>query len=103
MVELERMEEQQKNENEIVQPMVQELYNPSIHLPSAPTNWNNYEPSTPITETLIALIGVSGRPISTADFMRIALTHPQHGYYTNAITTKHNHHHHHHHIRDTAT
>jgi hypothetical protein len=78
-MELERIEEQQRNENEIVQPMVQELYRPDLHLPSAPTDWSTYEPSTPLTETFIALIGVSGRPISTADFMRIALTHPQHG------------------------
>ena len=89
MVEIEREEEQLKKENEIVQPLVQEIYTPSLHLPSAPTDWSDYEPSTPVTETLIAMIGVSGRPISTADFMRIALTHPQHGYYTNATTTKH--------------
>jgi NADH dehydrogenase [ubiquinone] 1 alpha subcomplex assembly factor 7 len=88
MVEIERIEEQQKDEHDIVQPMVQELYSPELHLPSAPKDWSSYEPSTPLTETLIALIGVSGRPISTADYMRIALTHPVHGYYTNATTTK---------------
>jgi hypothetical protein len=92
MVELQRIEEKQKEAGEIVQPLVEQMYTPSFHLPSAPTNWSNYEPSTPITEKLIALIGVSGRPISTADFMRTALTHPEHGYYTNAATTRHIHH-----------
>jgi NADH dehydrogenase [ubiquinone] 1 alpha subcomplex assembly factor 7 len=63
-----------------------ELYNPDIHLPSAPTSWEGYEASTPLTEELISWIGVTGRPLSTADFMRLALTHPQHGYYTQAVS-----------------
>jgi hypothetical protein len=38
-----------------------DMYDPEIHLPSAPIDWTGYEPSTPITEEITALVGVSGR------------------------------------------
>jgi SAM-dependent MidA family methyltransferase len=72
---------------EVLQLPVEQLYRPDLHLPSAPVDWSGYEASTPLTRQLIALIGVTGRPISTADYMRLALTHPQHGYYTNAVSS----------------
>lgn len=72
--------------NGIILPDVSQLYRPDLHLPSAPTNWKEYETNTPLTQQVIALIGVSGRPLSTADFMRLALTHPEHGYYTRAVS-----------------
>jgi NADH dehydrogenase [ubiquinone] 1 alpha subcomplex assembly factor 7 len=60
------------------------LFDPAIHLPSAPTDWTGYEAATPLTEHLIAQIGVSGQPMSTAAFMQAALTHPEFGYYVRA-------------------
>jgi len=65
-----------------------ELYNPEIHLPSAPQDWTGYEPATPLTHELVAWIGVSGRPLSTARYMQLALTHPEYGYYTRAMSAK---------------
>ena len=61
-----------------------DLYNPEIHLPSAPTDWTGYEAATPLWHDLAALIGVTGQPLSTAEYMRACLTHPVHGYYVNA-------------------
>ena len=63
------------------------LYDPQLHLPSAPTDWTGYEPATPVSDALTARIAVTGRPISTADFMESALLHPQWGYYTRAQTS----------------
>ena len=62
---------------------MKDLYDPRIHSATAP-DWQaeGYEPSTPLTEELIAHIAVRGVPISVAEFMRQALTHPLHGYYT---------------------
>lgn len=65
-----------------------QLYNPDLHLPSAPKDWEGYEPATPLTQELIARIAVTGRPISTADFMDIALLHPEHGYYTRGTSRR---------------
>jgi NADH dehydrogenase [ubiquinone] 1 alpha subcomplex assembly factor 7 len=62
---------------------MQDMYDPSIHLPYAPQDWKGYEPATPLSTSLQQRIGVMGRPITTAEFMRQALTHPLHGYYTN--------------------
>lgn len=59
------------------------LFDPTVHLPYAPQDWKGYEPSTPLFEFLMQRIGVSGRAITTAEYMRHALTHPQFGYYTN--------------------
>ncbi len=58
------------------------MFDPSIHLPHAPKDWKGYEPATPLSEFLMQRIGVSGQPISTAEYMRHALTHPLYGYYT---------------------
>jgi hypothetical protein len=44
---------------------VQEMYDPEIHLPSAPIDWTGYEPSTPISDEITALIGVTGRYVHT--------------------------------------
>lgn len=64
-----------------------DLYRPDLHLPSAPLSWEGYEPATPLSDVMTALIGVTGRPISVAEFMRMALTHPEFGYYTQGKTT----------------
>lgn len=61
------------------------LFDPTIHLPHAPTDWKGYETATPLSDFLMQRIGVSGQPITTAEYMRHALTHPLYGYYT---TTK---------------
>ena len=53
-------------------------------MPTAPTNWNGYEASTPLTEELMGRIVLAGRPLSIAEFMQTALTHPAAGYYTTA-------------------
>eukprot|EP00532_Pseudo-nitzschia_australis_P012860 CAMPEP_0168213276 /NCGR_PEP_ID=MMETSP0140_2-20121125/4711_1 /TAXON_ID=44445 /ORGANISM="Pseudo-nitzschia australis, Strain 10249 10 AB" /LENGTH=739 /DNA_ID=CAMNT_0008140121 /DNA_START=94 /DNA_END=2309 /DNA_ORIENTATION=- len=58
------------------------MFDPAIHLPHAPKDWKGYEPSTPLSDFLMQRIGVSGQPISTAEYMRHALTHPLYGYYT---------------------
>ena len=50
-------------------------------MPTAPVDWKGFEPTTPLTEVIMSQIALAGRPMSTADFMRLALTHPQHGYY----------------------
>ncbi|GAX10386.1 hypothetical protein FisN_3Lh605 [Fistulifera solaris] len=63
-----------------------DLYRPDLHLPSAPHSWEGYEPATPLSDVITALIGVTGRPISVAEFMRMALTHPEYGYYTHGKT-----------------
>ncbi|OEU16138.1 DUF185-domain-containing protein [Fragilariopsis cylindrus CCMP1102] len=60
------------------------MFDPLIHLPHAPKDWKGYEPATPLTDFLMARIGVSGQPITTAEYMRHALTHPLHGYYTSS-------------------
>eukprot|EP00536_Pseudo-nitzschia_multiseries_P002619 jgi/Psemu1/322635/estExt_fgenesh1_pg.C_350020 len=58
------------------------MFDPTIHLPHAPKDWKGYEPATPLSDFLMQRIGVSGQPISTAEYMRHALTHPLYGYYT---------------------
>jgi NADH dehydrogenase [ubiquinone] 1 alpha subcomplex assembly factor 7 len=67
---------------------MQDMYDPSIHLPYAPQDWKGYEPATPLSTSLQQRIGVMGRPITTAEFMRQALTHPLYGYYTNPPKSK---------------
>lgn len=64
-----------------------DLYDPDIHLASAPKDWTGYEQATPLWHDLSALIGVTGKPISTAEYMRSCLQHPVHGYYVNAGKT----------------
>jgi hypothetical protein len=59
-----------------------ELYDPKVHLPSAPQDWSDYEPATPLWEELAAQIGVLGRPMTVAEFMQQALLHPKYGYYS---------------------
>lgn len=61
----------------------EELFDSSIHLPYAPKDWKGYEPATPLFDFLMSRIGVAGRAITTAEYMRHALTHPSFGYYTN--------------------
>jgi SAM-dependent MidA family methyltransferase len=67
---------------------MQDMYDPAIHLPYAPHDWKGYEPATPLSTSLQQRIGVMGKPITTAEFMRQALTHPLHGYYTNPPKSK---------------
>ncbi len=62
------------------------MYDPSIHLPdkpnfNSPSNREKYEAGTPLTEELIAYIGVRG-PITVAEFMRRVLRDGRYGYYT---------------------
>jgi SAM-dependent MidA family methyltransferase len=63
---------------------LKDMFDPRIHLANAP-DWDKegYEPSTPLGNDLIALMGVTGKPITVAEYMRQALTHPLYGYYTN--------------------
>lgn len=64
---------------------LRDLYDPHLHLSStAPTDWSDYEAATPLWEEMAAWIGVAGRPISVADYMRLCNTHPVYGYYTKA-------------------
>ena len=62
------------------------MYDPSIHLPDKP-NFNSpynrikYEAGTPLTDELIAYIGVRG-PITVAEYMRRVLRDGKYGYYT---------------------
>ena len=64
---------------------LKDLYDPALHLSATvPTDWSDYEPATPLWEEMAAWIGVAGRPISVADYMRLCLTHPVYGYYTQA-------------------
>jgi NADH dehydrogenase [ubiquinone] 1 alpha subcomplex assembly factor 7 len=62
------------------------MYEPSIHLPdkpdfNSPANRIKYEAGTPMTDELIAYIGVRG-PITVAEFVRRVLRDGAHGYYT---------------------
>ena len=62
------------------------MYDPSIHLPDKPNfvsaaNRARYEAGTPLTDELIAYIGVRG-PITVAEFMRRVLRDGRYGYYT---------------------
>ncbi|KAL3793820.1 hypothetical protein HJC23_006180 [Cyclotella cryptica] len=62
------------------------MYDPSIHLPdkpnfTSPSNRQKYEAGTPLTDELIAYIGVRG-PITVAEFMRRVLRDGRWGYYT---------------------
>ena len=62
------------------------MYDPSIHLPDkpnfvSPANRAKYEAGTPLTDELIAYIGVRG-PITVAEFMRRVLRDGRYGYYT---------------------
>jgi len=62
------------------------MYDPSIHLPdkpnfNSPANREKYEAGTPMTDELIAYIGVRG-PITVAEFMRRVLRDGRYGYYT---------------------
>ena len=62
------------------------MYDPAIHLPDKP-NFNSsrnrlkYELGTPLTDELVAYIGVRG-PITVAEYMRRALRDGRYGYYT---------------------
>ena len=65
-----------------------ELYDPKIHLPSAPQDWTDYESATPLWEELAAQIGVLGRPMTVAEFMQHALLHPKFGYYSQPMRNR---------------
>lgn len=60
-----------------------DAYDPRIHLPNAPRNWQGYEEATPLSQELIAYMAVRGQPMTVAEYMRQALTHELFGYYTN--------------------
>lgn len=62
------------------------MYDPSLHLPdkpnfNSPSNRRKYESGTPLTDELIAYIGVRG-PITVAEYMRRVLRDGKYGYYT---------------------
>jgi len=66
---------------------LKDLYDPALHLSAtAPTDWSDYESATPLWQEMAAWIGVAGRPMSVADYMRLCLTHPAYGYYTQATS-----------------
>lgn len=61
------------------------MFDPKVHSGSIPKSWDSYEPETPVGKELMEFIlGVTGRPISTAHFMNAANLHPKFGYYVNA-------------------
>jgi SAM-dependent MidA family methyltransferase len=65
------------------------MFDPQVHLGSLPSSWANYENETPVGKQLVSyILGVTGRPISTAQFMHFAHLHPQHGYYVKATTQR---------------
>ena len=51
-------------------------------LTKLPKDWTGYEPATPLFHHIQQLIQWMGRPITVADYMEMALLHPEHGYYT---------------------
>jgi NADH dehydrogenase [ubiquinone] 1 alpha subcomplex assembly factor 7 len=59
-----------------------DLYDPGIHSDVA---GEQYEAATPLwSQVLLPLLSVMGRPMTVADYMSLALTHPEFGYYMNA-------------------
>lgn len=58
-----------------------EIYDSRIH--SSLPDDGSYEASTPLSRELEAYIAVRAAPITVAEYMRQALTHPMYGYYTN--------------------
>jgi NADH dehydrogenase [ubiquinone] 1 alpha subcomplex assembly factor 7 len=63
------------------------MFDPRIHLPNAPLGWKGFEEATPLSNELVSHIAVRAKPMTVADFMRQALTHGAHGYYTNPTQT----------------
>jgi NADH dehydrogenase [ubiquinone] 1 alpha subcomplex assembly factor 7 len=59
------------------------MYDPNIHGASVPINWDGYEMNTPLTQFIMENLLVRGKAMTIADYMRHALTHEEHGYYTN--------------------
>jgi NADH dehydrogenase [ubiquinone] 1 alpha subcomplex assembly factor 7 len=59
-----------------------DMYDPRLHT-SLNDEDGRYELATPLSRELEAYIAVRAAPISVAEYMRQALTHPLHGYYTN--------------------
>jgi NADH dehydrogenase [ubiquinone] 1 alpha subcomplex assembly factor 7 len=59
-----------------------DMYDPRLHT-SLNDEDGRYELATPLCRELEAYIAVRAAPISVAEYMRQALTHPVHGYYTN--------------------
>ena len=79
------------------------MYDPVIHLPDKPDFSDprlNYEVATDLSTYLMKYIGVRG-PITTAEYMRQALTHPLYGYYTQP-SNNHNHNNNHEAIDDES-
>ena len=68
---------------------LKEMYDPRLHLPNAPRGWKGYEESTPLSQEIVAYTAVRGQPLTVADYMRQALTHEYHGYYTNPTKPSH--------------
>jgi len=68
------------------------LLDPTIHLAHVPTDsWNqrNYEAATPLWQhVLLPLLAVSGRPLSMATYMQLALGHEEYGYYRRATSVE---------------
>lgn len=59
-----------------------DMYDPRLHN-SVNDKDGRYELATPLSRELEAYIGIRGAPITVAEYMRQALTHPLYGYYTN--------------------
>lgn len=66
---------------------LKDMYDPRLHS-RGELDEELYEASTPLSQELIAYISVRGAPITVAEYMRQALTHPLHGYYTNPTSSQ---------------
>lgn len=76
-----------KNQTNTASIDVSTLYDKSMHLPyMADFASDEYEPSTPLTDEIIQIISQRG-PITVAEYIRLSLTHPLHGYYTHQSST----------------
>ena len=61
--------------------------NNMIHWTHCPDDWTLYEPATPLWQHVLRpLVAVSGRPLSVATFMQLALGHEHYGYYRRAVS-----------------
>ena len=64
-----------------------EIYDSRLHTSLDDDN-GSYETATPLSRELEAYIAVRAAPMTVAEYMRQALTHPLHGYYTNPTSNE---------------
>jgi NADH dehydrogenase [ubiquinone] 1 alpha subcomplex assembly factor 7 len=63
-----------------------EIYDSRLH--TSLDDDGSYEVATPLSRELEAYIAVRSAPMTVAEYMRQALTHPLHGYYTNPTSNE---------------